>query len=295
MTDKKVIQEKVSEVVKLVDQIPTGVRVPSNWEAPKGFTLEKFMVDDIPVEHLIPDGGGNGKVIYQMHGGGFVLPLIDPYREVACQYSVIAGGAEVYSLDYHVAPTYAYPVAVDDCIRVYEHLLQNGRKPEDIIFAGDSAGGNLVLTVSLKLKSQNKPLPKGIVCISPYANTDYDFGTKKQNDEVDIILGVHGIALNSTLKSSSGYVSDVKTKDPFVNPVYGDFKGFPEILVQAGEIETLRGDADAVVEALKRDGVQVTYTVYPGMSHDFQCFIPDLEESQEAWKEIASFVHKKFF
>lgn len=141
MTDKEVLKQKCAPVIQLLNTCLYGERVPSEWKAPEEFEFEKFSVHNVPVERLAPRENKNGKVIFQIHGGGFLFAYLDAYREAACSYSGAAGGAEVYSLDYRVAPKYAYPAALDDCVSVYKWLIKHKTKAKDLIILGDSAGG----------------------------------------------------------------------------------------------------------------------------------------------------------
>ena len=61
----------------------------------------------------------------------------------------------IVSVDYSLAPEYQFPCAVEECFRAYCWLLVNahmvGSTGEYIVLTGDSAGGNLVLTVALRV------------------------------------------------------------------------------------------------------------------------------------------------
>ena len=285
-------KEQLKPIIQLFDALPNGEFIPSAWEAPEGYKLEKFNVGNVPVEHLIPENK-NGKVIYQLHGGGYAVAFFDLYRNTAIHYSQIAGGAEVYSIDYRVAPTNVFPAALDDAVLVYKWLLEQGHKSEDIIFAGDSAGGNLVLVTALYLRDNQMPLPKGVIALSPWACIEKNKVSVEENKDLDLLLGSSGLKLASEVKFPR-YFKNEDLKKPYVSPAYADFTGFPSLLIQVGSYEVLRDDSLMVAKACKESGVDVTQTTYEGQSHDFQLSFPEDEIGMKAWAEMKEFVERIF-
>ncbi|SES80373.1 alpha/beta hydrolase [[Clostridium] polysaccharolyticum] len=282
----------VNVLVENLSKIEAGVFIPSDWKPTDDFILERTTEGIVPVEHLIPKNK-NGKVIYHLHGGGYIAPLLDLYREVAVQYSQIAGGAEVFSIDYRLAPTHKAPSALEDSLSVYKWILEQGYNPENIVFIGDSAGGNLVLTTMLYLRDNKLPLPKGAIIISPWACIETKAGSREENKYNDLILGINDKFIYDEVMASR-YFKEENLKEPYVSPVYADYTGFPKLLIQSGSFEILKDDALMVAEAARKAGVDVTHTIYKGQSHDFQIFVPDLEETKAAWIEMKNFIQEVF-
>lgn len=294
MSEKqKRIENMLKPVIKLLDAVPYGERIESNWNAPEGYKFEKFEVSAVPIEHIIPISKKTDKIVLQLHGGGYVVPLIDCYRDCAIEYSKMAGDAEVFSIDYRVAPTNMYPSALDDAVEVYKYLLNNGYDNNKIIIVGDSAGGNLVLSLTLYLKDNNIDLPKAVIAISPWADLEYNASSRRYNKERDLILGSKGLKMRSEVVHPR-YIEEKDIKNPYISPIYGDYTGFPDLLVQVGSYEVLLDDSKQVISNAKLAGVNVSFTVYKGMSHDFQLLLPKLDESKEAWQEMSNFIKKIF-
>ena len=273
--------------------LPLGQRLPSNWQAPKGYHLEKETIQNIPIERLTPEAGGNGKVVLMLHGGAFVWPLMDSNRELAVVYSQLTQGGEVINVDYRIAPTDRYPAALEDCITIYKYLLESGCKNDDILLMGESAGGNLVLALTLYLRDHNIPLPKGIISLSPVTELSNDLPSRRINFKNDILLGENGCAL-SDQNTKQDYRGMADVKIPYLSPLYGDYTGFPPLLLQAGTYEMLYDDSVKVAEKCEQVGVDVTFSSYYGMCHCFQEIFPELPESKLAWKEIITFINKYF-
>ncbi len=288
---KEVLIAGAKSVVQYIDNLPTGKFIPSLWSAPNGFINEKILVEDVPVEHLIPNEKKTDNVILQIHGGGYLVALCDPYRDIAIQYSNIAGNAEVFSIDYRVAPTNQYPSALEDAVTVYKWLLKEGYDNNKIIMTGDSAGGNLVLSTALYLRDHNIPLPKIIIAISPWTNVANDFPSIKFNEKKDIILGENGLIMRNQIYDPI-YFQGANIKNPYVSPVNGDYKEIGNLLIQVGGHEILLDDALKVAQKARETGCNVKITVYDEMPHDFQVLIPQLEQSQKAWNEIKNFIEE---
>lgn len=282
-------RELIKPFIEATNILPYGQRIPSTWQPPESFSYEKVDLDGPIIGCLIPKEKKTETVMLHLHGGAYALALVDPYREGSVQYSQIAGGATVINVDYRTAPTNTYPAALEDGVKAYKWALEQGYKNENIIFIGDSAGGNLVLAVTLYLRDHHMPLPKAVIAISPWANLEFDSPSRDRNIDKDVVIGNNASKILEEVKVPS-YVGKDDIKNPYISPVNGDYTGFPPLLIQNGSHEILLDDGVTVYNKAKQAGVQVKQTIYEGMSHDFQLLLPTLEESAEAWKEMAEFI-----
>lgn len=272
---------------------PSGQFIPSTWQPPEGYTMEVIEFKGFTVEHLKPVVKTTNQVIFHVHGGGYVIALIDAYRESSIGYSNLLGGAEVFNVNYRVAPTHVYPAALEDAVTAYEWVLNQGYQAEQIVIMGDSAGGNLSLVTTLYLRDHQIPLPKAVIAISPWGDLRFISASRKENFNKDLILGEGGadIAVEAIHPQ---YLGQADVLQPYVSPIHADFKGFPKLLMQVGSHEILLDDSLELAQKAKAAGVDVTLTVYEGMSHDFQLLMPELEETVAAWAEMKAFLNKAF-
>lgn len=209
------------------------------------------------------------RAILQLHGGAYTRSLEDngiTYRRAAVQYSKLSG-AGVLTVDYRVAPEHPFPAALEDALLAYKWLLDEGYQPEHIIIAGDSAGGGLTLAMTLYLRDHQMPMPAALITMSAWTNLNYKRWTPP-------------------------YVGDEKADNPYISPVYGEYHGFPPMLMQAGGDEVLVDDTIRVAEKAKDAGVYVKQTIYPDMFHVFQMLFPVLPESNTAWHEVEEFINE---
>ncbi|WP_286893958.1 alpha/beta hydrolase fold domain-containing protein [Thermobacillus sp.] len=89
-------------------------------------------------------------------------------------------------------------------------------------------------------------------------------------------------------------MGDDRADNPYISPVYGEYDGFPPMLMQVGGDEALLNDTLKVAKKAEKAGVDVTQTTYDGMFHVFQMLFPELEEANEAWEEAGAFIESIF-
>lgn len=262
------------------------------WNPPEGYELRVAELPNAKLELLTKTGAQNRRAILQYHGGAFVAGLYDLYRQFAVTYSRLYGDCLVATLDYRLAPMHPYPAQQEDALDAWRYLTETlGYEAGDIVVVGDSAGGNLALHLGLVLRDRSDPMPRGFVCMSPWADLSNSGPSHIYNATVDPSFGVsqadfHGqpVGVNST------YAAGFKANDPYLSPSFGDYAGFPPMLLQAGSIEVLLSDSEMVYENAEKNGVNCQLTVYNGMFHVFQAAMDLLPESKLAWQEIGQFL-----
>lgn len=263
---------------------------PAAFAQPDGWTWERYSVNGAAAERLVNPDGKKGRVVLQLHGGGYVAPLTDGHRMLAVRQAVLADASQVILADYRVAPEHTYPAALDDAEAVYQDILADGTKPENVIVIGDSAGGNLALALALRLKEEGKPQPGVLILISPWATLANDLPSRSENIPVDPVLALSPI-YGSVVSPSYGGALDVK--DPRLSPLYADLAGLPPMLIQTGGHELFLDESLALAERAADCDVPVPVSVYQGMPHDFALVLPELQESVDSFRQIRDFVESR--
>ena len=263
---------------------------------PLGYSFKRYALDGAALEMLSKKSGDSGNVILQLHGGSYTMGFIDIYRYSAIYYSKTGSGVSVASLDYRTAPENTHPAALEDAVKAWDWLLERGYKAENIIVAGDSAGGGLALALTAWLRDNGREVPGGIICMSPWTDLSCSGPSYEYNLYNDPNFGVNINDENKSGKEnlSTEYAGDTELTDPYLSPLFGDFDGFPDMLIQAGTIEMLESDSIGVYDKAVSAGVNVTLTRYEGMFHVFQLMGLLMPESREAWNEIDEFVYDVF-
>ncbi len=252
---------------------------------PDDVEIELIDVDGTPAEWQIIPGAVKNKILLYLHGGGWVIGSPNTARLLSIELGKVTN-MRVLSVDYRLAPEHPYPAALEDCVSIYNWLLSSGNKSEDIIIAGDSAGGNLTLTTLIKLRNDGINLPAGAIPISPATDLSLSDDSYFVNGETDPILADLGI-----FSWITSYAAGANLRDPLISPLYADLSKLPPLLIQASTCEMLYSDSKRFFERAQEAGVDVKLQTWDNMVHVFQGFgLNNLTESKEALKNIGEFV-----
>ena len=110
---------------------------------PNGINIREQIIAGINSEWLIPNGSDPDKIILYVHGGGYVSGSCSDHRGFVSKFAKVTGVINLI-YEYRLAPENPFPAALDDSVTIYQWLLTSGFKPENIIIAGESAGGGFV-------------------------------------------------------------------------------------------------------------------------------------------------------
>lgn len=263
----------------------------NSWQPPAEYENNKIKLSESEAYLLQKKDITQKKIIYQLHGGAYITPFSEHYNEMALKYSKAYDQADVFSLDYRTAPEAKHPAALKDAVEGYNYLLKKGYQPEDIVIAGDSAGGGLALALTLKLRDEKVPLPKALVLASPWTDLAAEGKSYQIKIEADPFFGYAEAEKAPRYPVPITYAGNQNLKDPYLSPAYGDLSQLPPILIQTGSEEILLSDSKIIEEKAEAAGVEVEMIVYPGMYHTFYLFTPSIPESKAAWQKIEKFIN----
>jgi epsilon-lactone hydrolase len=255
---------------------------------PKTVKAGKIDIDGIQAEWIIPLNAHLERVILYLHGGGYVIGSIETYR-MLCSLLAYYTGVKVLVPDYRLAPENPFPAALDDALKVYCWLLEQGFSPANIIICGDSAGGGLSVATVLALKEKSESLPAAVVCLSPWADLMLKNETHITKAKAEVILRTDVLR-----EWALCYTNESNLSNPLVSPIYADFHGFPPLLIQVGSDEILLGDSILLAEKAQAGGVQVKLKIWDGMWHVWQTLGNLIPENKTAFEEIDQFVRAGF-
>lgn len=222
-------------------------------------------------------------VILYCHGGGYSTGS-SLYARTLTGKLAMSTSMDVLSFDYRLAPEHPYPAATQDAMRVWNYLMLLGYGARDIILAGDSAGGNLALSLTLKLKEEGRLLPRGLVLMSPW--TDLTSSGKSHHTKAEIDPVLNAGYLDEMIHN---YASGQDLKDPMISPLFGSYEGFPPTYIQVGGNEILMDDSVMLYKKLLKANVSVKLDVFKGMWHVFQ--MSPFKTAYDAMDKNAEFIY----
>jgi acetyl esterase/lipase len=255
---------------------------------PTDVTYEEVQAGTVPAIWARPIGASKEHVILYTHGGGFVTNSASSHRKVAGHLAKRAG-MNALVIDYRRAPEHPFPAQLDDAVAAHEWLRAQGFKPEKTAVAGDSAGGNLAITTTLKLRELGKPLPGAVIAFSPWLDMEATGDTFQSNAKTDVFINRDMAVMMAGL-----YLGGASATHPLANPLHADLKGLPPLYVIAGDAEVLQADAQRFVDRARAAGVDATVQYGAGQQHVYQFMAGRSAEADESIAGAAAWLRKKF-
>lgn len=291
---KTTMRRLKKRVTTLVDDLPR-LRAEKEYLLgklwlPSGIKRNPFQLNHLESEWFVPDGTllHDRKIILYLHGGGYAIGSIKSYRSLIAKLARETR-LKTLAINYRLAPEHPFPAALDDALHTYLWLLEyEGYQPEDIILAGDSAGGGLAAALLLALREMELPMPMAGILLSPWtdlAGTGRSIRTKADDDPI-----LPACKLKSWGKQYA-HITDVK--HPFVSPLYGDLSGLPPMFVQVGTEEVVHDDSTRFAAKAKECGSPIEIEIWKDMPHVWHFCWHVLPEARRAFENIAGFVREQ--
>ena len=248
-----------------------------------GMSWEPFDLQGMPAAWVRPERGHDRRhVILYCHGGGYTSGNLGYARILAAKLAGVTG-YEVLAFEYRLAPEHTYPAPLEDAMKAWDYLMHLGYGARDVVVAGDSAGGNLALVLTMLLREAGRLLPRRLVLLSPW--TDMTASGKSYQEHrdddpmltMDYIRAVRGV-----------YAPGLDLSSPKLSPLFGDLRRFPPVLIQAGTNEILLSDSVRLRDRLVQAGTPCRLEVWPNMWHVFQMF--PTKKAAQAMEHIGQFL-----
>ena len=260
------------------------------WYPSKNTHFERIYYSKTKLELIKPKNKQNKSVIYWAHGGAFLYPLTNFYRELAEYMIRVNDNYDIVFVDYRQLPEHTYPEGNVD----FENGLKWCMEKYDKVYVmGDSAGGNLVMSNSLKRRDEGQKLPDAIVLISPFLDISYTVNSRFENVKTDILIGSKKDDFKpAKLLAENEYFKGFDNKNPYISPVFGEFNNFPPTYIEVNKGELLFDDSNIVAQKLNKLGIENELKITENLFHDY-IILKDLPESKIAIKNIFKFLDKQ--
>lgn len=251
-----------------------------------GVRTKRAEVHGLVAEWFTPKRAPERKLVLYLHGGAYIMGSIATHRQFV-SHIARATGVRTLLPEYRLAPEHPFPAAVEDAVGLYRALLADGYAPEDIVIAGDSAGGGLTMATLLSLRDAGDPLPAAACLLSPWLDLAASGETMSTHAHRDPWFKPDDMPL-----VAGYYCTEEQLRNPLVSPVYADLSGLPPLYIQVGGEEILLSDSTRAADKVKAAGGTVELEIWPGMWHVFQVFVHLMPEARIATKKIGAYTSR---
>lgn len=278
--DKANILETVSELMKY----------EKPWKGGFLISREELLENGVILERIKKKSKKNKKVIFYVHGGAFVYPLTNIYRDFAKYMIDINDNYDIVLLNYRHLPYYRYPSGNIDFDNGLEWVLKNYEK---VYVMGESAGGNIIMSGILKRRDENKQLPNGLILYSPFLDISYTLSSRFTNQKTDLIIGSeygNDYHPSKLLVDNTYFINEVNKFDPYISPVFGNMKNIPPTYIEVDKSEMLYDDSIILANKLKNLGIKYKLVEVEGLFHAYQ-LMPFTNEREKSVKNVFDFIN----
>ncbi|MGC0364430.1 monoterpene epsilon-lactone hydrolase [Rhodococcus sp. 27YEA15] len=222
--------------------------------------------------------------IYYLHGSAYVVCSARTHRALASNLSRDTG-LPVFVLDYRLAPEHLFPAAADDVESGYRWIREQGYAAENVVVAGDSAGGHLALDLVIENMSAGIAQPAAVVLFSPLIDLTFGLAAEQEKHRRDPMISAEAARRLVDL-----YTHEHPEDSPRLRLTAPAGHALPPFLVQAGGAEMLSADARHLAELLRAAGGTCDLQIWPGQMHVFQALPRLIPEAGPALRRAAQFV-----
>ena len=255
---------------------------------PEGVSYAEEDAGGVEALWCIPADSDPDAVLLHSHLGGSVVASMHSDRKAAAHIARAAGVRSLV-LNYRRAPEHKFPAQIDDVHSAYNWLLQKGYQPDKIASVGHSVGGNLAISLALRLRDNGAALPGAILSISPWCDLTLSGKSIESNAERDKLLSR---GLLEFFRSCWLDGTGVGFSDPQVNLLNADLSGLPPIAVFYGQDELLASEAFEFGLRAERAGNDVMVRPVEAGQHSFIIGAGRVPEVDDAIAEIGSWLRK---
>ncbi len=260
-------------------------RLTGTSVVPRDTMVDGQTIAGVPAKLVSAGAPGPGLTVIHFHGGGYCVGSARMTRSWAAYLSTQAG-CRVVLPEYRLAPEHPYPAALDDARAVVGELLREAAQGS-VVLSGDSAGGGLALALLLSMRDEGKDLPAGCILLSPWLDLRRDRRAAADLVRRDVLLSPDWLEA-----CARAYADPSAWSDHLVSPLCAPHSGLPPLLIQAATSELLAPDAALLAAGASAAGVDVTYSRWPGLWHDFVLQPGLLAAADSAVAQSAWFVRK---
>lgn len=236
------------------------------------------------------------KIMFIVNGGAFYHEQTSKHKDL---YSKILeklnnNNFDIVAVKYTSLYKENYPYQINQIEKSLNYLKNIGYSLDNMIIIGDSAGGNLILSTVLKMRDNNEKLPRMLILYSPWTDLTNTTESRFYNRYRDIAMGTSDDYFNDFPDAliNNDYGKGEDLTNPYISPIFGDYKGFPTTVIEVGSYEMLFDDSYKIYQNMKKNNVNVKFYDAPGMFHVYVYY--ETRETQESFMRVAKYIEEEF-
>lgn len=273
----------------LID-LTARVLIPASATVRKTVQLPHASAQLVRAPGVLP-ADGTRRVILYLHGGAFLTCGANSHGRLVEALSKFAD-SPILVVNYRLLPKNSVGMALDDCHDAYQWLRRRGYEPDQIVLAGDSAGGYLALTLAQRLQEEGED-PAALVAISPLLQLAKEPKQAHPNIETDAMFTAGAFDALAELVAAAAAKNKVNGKpEEIYEPLDHIKPGLPRTLIHVSGSEVLLHDARLAANRLAAAGVPAEVRVWPGQVHDFQLAAPMVPEAIRSLRQIGDYIRE---
>ena len=243
------------------------------------FKTEQFTIAETIITAIASKNSASSKThLLVFPGGAFISGPVQHHWD-SIQTIVKKTNCSVWMVDYPKAPEFSFEQVNANVNEVYR-VASERFGAANLVLMGDSAGANLILTLSQRLIAQHKDLPQQLIPISPVMDANLKNPAIDAIDKIDPMLSKAGLQAAKQL-----YANGIDLQSPSISPLFGSFDGFPKTLLFIGSRDLLYPDQALAAKKMKASQMNLDLVEKADMPHVWP-LLPVMKEAQEAMDKI---------
>lgn len=282
MKHKYELDESLKSLYKIRTPFSKVLFLPANLflrlftlRSGSGIVVKRYTISGLPVLDAAPEGAPDDiPVIIYLHGGAFVYSSAPYHYKLMREYAL--SGCRVLMPDYSLSPKKRYPSAVLETAALYSWAKEN--LSTVVALGGDSAGGEIVLSSTLRILEEGMEAPQFLMLIYPVVAPGMTESKRRFFD-----TPVWSSLLNE--KMWRLYLGEEEYRSVLESPLLSIF---PPSYVETPLLDALHDEGVMLVEKLRKNGVAVTHRDIPSAPHGYDMALssPVVKESIEERKRF---------
>jgi acetyl esterase/lipase len=255
-------------------------------------SIEPIRLDACDAEWVRAPGVSSDRAILYLHGGAFLTCGLNTHRSLVTRLSK-AADAGVLTVGYRKLPSHQIADAIEDGMCGLRWLQDRGYDGDQLVVAGDSAGGYLAFMTTLAAIRTGLLRPAGVAVISPFTDADPTRKLRHRNARRCSMFTRGALSMFATYLGEVRIPKGTGTSARRVeSPVDADLSSLPPVAIHASSDELLMPDAELMAERLQFSGVRCDLHLWDGQIHDFPLAADILPEGRRAIRYLGDFIRE---